>query len=298
MPRVDHLTGATVDTAPPPCRSCMWWQTRPGREPAERDRFIAETEDEFGPWGKIYREDDRVIGLIQYGPAAAFPRAATMPAGPPAQGCGCDHLRVSDRRQQPLGTAEPGARGDRRVQRSWMAGAGGIWLSVRPWGIVSDPVSPPPNNLPAGLPGRLRVSADARFGQSAADETRPANSRILAGGQPAGTDQVPAGRASADSRPRCVEPVTAQGRMPDNQRHEGAHSEQPSDRELLELCARVTGRHSHRCTTGTASRRTRWLYGSCATVISRPMWCRTRFSRCGEKPRYLIRHEDRHRHGF
>jgi len=83
MPRVDHLTGATVDTAPPPCRSCMWWQTRPGREPAERDRFIAETEDEFGPWGKIYREDDRVIGLIQYGPAAAFPRAATMPAGPP-----------------------------------------------------------------------------------------------------------------------------------------------------------------------------------------------------------------------
>lgn len=47
MPRVDHLTGATVDTAPPPCRSCMWWQTRPGREPAERDRFIAETEDEL-----------------------------------------------------------------------------------------------------------------------------------------------------------------------------------------------------------------------------------------------------------
>ncbi len=63
----------------------MWWQTRPGRQPAERDRFIAETEDDFGPWGKIYREDDRVIGLIQYGPAAAFPRAATMPAGPPAR---------------------------------------------------------------------------------------------------------------------------------------------------------------------------------------------------------------------
>jgi hypothetical protein len=63
----------------------MWWQTRPGREPMDRSRFMADTEHEFGPWGKIYREDGHVIGLIQYGPASAFPRAATMPAGPPAR---------------------------------------------------------------------------------------------------------------------------------------------------------------------------------------------------------------------
>jgi hypothetical protein len=85
MPGVDHLTGATIGSAPTPCRSCMWWQTRPGRSPGERDRWIHEAEDEFGPWGKVYRDESGVIGLIQYGPAHAFPRAQTMPAGPPSR---------------------------------------------------------------------------------------------------------------------------------------------------------------------------------------------------------------------
>jgi len=85
MPAVDHLTGATVDSAPTPCRACMWWQTRPGREPADRERWIHEAEDEFGPWGKVYRDETGVIGLIQYGPANAFPRAQTLPAGPPSR---------------------------------------------------------------------------------------------------------------------------------------------------------------------------------------------------------------------
>lgn len=82
---VDHLTGATVADAPPPCRQCMWWQTRPGREPAERRRWIESAEEEFGPWGKVYRDGGRVIGLVQYGPAEEFPRAQAMPAGPPSR---------------------------------------------------------------------------------------------------------------------------------------------------------------------------------------------------------------------
>ena len=79
---VDHLTGATVADAPPPCRQCMWWQTRPGREPAERRRWIESAEEEFGPWG---RGGGGVIGLVQYGPAEEFPRAQAMPAGPPSR---------------------------------------------------------------------------------------------------------------------------------------------------------------------------------------------------------------------
>jgi hypothetical protein len=63
----------------------MWWQTRPGREPEPKERFVTGVEDDFGPWGNLYRQDDRVLGLIQYGPASAFPRAATMPAGPPSR---------------------------------------------------------------------------------------------------------------------------------------------------------------------------------------------------------------------
>jgi hypothetical protein len=82
---VDHLTGATVTDAPPPCRECMWWQTRPGRDSAERRRWIESAEEEFGPWGKLYRDGGRVIGLVQYGPADAFPRAQSMPAGPPSR---------------------------------------------------------------------------------------------------------------------------------------------------------------------------------------------------------------------
>ena len=42
------------------------------RRPAAGARSLdAETEDEFGPWGKLYTDEGRMIGLIQYGPRAA-----------------------------------------------------------------------------------------------------------------------------------------------------------------------------------------------------------------------------------
>jgi len=63
----------------------MWWQTRPGRDPGERQDWIRAAEDESGPWGKLYRDETGVIGLIQYGPAQEFPRAQTLPAGPPSR---------------------------------------------------------------------------------------------------------------------------------------------------------------------------------------------------------------------
>ncbi|HUZ84166.1 MAG TPA: hypothetical protein VMU66_05690 [Gaiellales bacterium] len=82
MTAVDHLSRATLETAPPPCRTCMWWQQS---DASARDRFIDQIEDDFGPWGKLYRDGDRVIGLIQYGPATCFPRARSLPAGPPGR---------------------------------------------------------------------------------------------------------------------------------------------------------------------------------------------------------------------
>ena len=40
---------------------------------------------EFGAWGTVYYDsDNRVLGSMQYGPAAAFPRANELPAGPPS----------------------------------------------------------------------------------------------------------------------------------------------------------------------------------------------------------------------
>jgi hypothetical protein len=43
-------------------------------------------EDEWGAWGAVYSDEHgRVLGSIQYGPSALFPRAAELPAGPPSE---------------------------------------------------------------------------------------------------------------------------------------------------------------------------------------------------------------------
>jgi hypothetical protein len=82
--RLAGLTGATLETAPAVCQSCVWWQTRGNREPEKR-KWVERAEDEWGAWGTIYRDDDgRVLGSMQYGPAHLFPRAADLPAGPPS----------------------------------------------------------------------------------------------------------------------------------------------------------------------------------------------------------------------
>jgi hypothetical protein len=83
-PKVAGLTGATLPTAPLPCHECIWWQSRAGRG-ADKQRWIAKAEQEWGPWGTVYYDDDgKVLGSMQYGPAELFPRAAELPAGPPS----------------------------------------------------------------------------------------------------------------------------------------------------------------------------------------------------------------------
>lgn len=83
-PRVAGLTGATLPTAPPVCHGCVWWQSRGGRR-ADKRRWIDKAEDNWGAWGTVYYDDDgRVLGSMQYGPSALFPRAAELPGGPPS----------------------------------------------------------------------------------------------------------------------------------------------------------------------------------------------------------------------
>jgi hypothetical protein len=84
MSGVDDLSSATVHEAPEPCRACMWWQTRPGRREPDRERWMAATEESFGAWGKLYRDGDRTVGMIQYGPAERFARSRVLPGGPPS----------------------------------------------------------------------------------------------------------------------------------------------------------------------------------------------------------------------
>jgi hypothetical protein len=82
--RIVGLNGATLGRAPSVCQSCVWWQSRNGRV-ADKERWADRTEDDWGSWGALYRDDDgRLLGSIQYGPAHLFPRAAELPAGPPS----------------------------------------------------------------------------------------------------------------------------------------------------------------------------------------------------------------------
>jgi hypothetical protein len=82
--RLEPLTNASLPGAPPPCVACVFWQSRNDR-PLEKARWAERAEEDWGPWGMLYRdEQDRLLGLIQYGPAALFPRAQQLPAGPPS----------------------------------------------------------------------------------------------------------------------------------------------------------------------------------------------------------------------
>ena len=83
-PRLLGLSGATLQDAPPVCHHCVWWQSR-GARGASKERWIRETEDEWGAWGTVYYDDDgRVLGTMQSAPAPLFPRAHDLPAGPPS----------------------------------------------------------------------------------------------------------------------------------------------------------------------------------------------------------------------
>lgn len=85
MTTVAGLTGATLETAPSVCHECVWWQSRNGRHTADKRKWIERVEDEWGTWGTVYYDDDgKLLGSMQYGPAALFPRAAELPAGPPS----------------------------------------------------------------------------------------------------------------------------------------------------------------------------------------------------------------------
>ena len=78
---IQHLTGATEPRRPGVCRSCVWWQGQ-GERAVDKRRWVEDVEDDFGAWGEIYLDGDRHVASLQYGPAPAFPRARTLPAGP------------------------------------------------------------------------------------------------------------------------------------------------------------------------------------------------------------------------
>jgi hypothetical protein len=84
-PRLAGLTKLTLETAPSVCHECVWWQSRGARREVDKGRWMERAELELGAFGTIYYDGDgRVLGSVQYGPAALFPRAFELPGGPPS----------------------------------------------------------------------------------------------------------------------------------------------------------------------------------------------------------------------
>lgn len=84
--RLKPLCADTRGSGPPCCTDCVFWQHRSRAvDPDLKRRWAAATEKTFGPWGCVLDEGGAFRGLIQYGPAAVFGRARTLPAGPPSR---------------------------------------------------------------------------------------------------------------------------------------------------------------------------------------------------------------------
>lgn len=83
MMSVTPLTHSTQRDLPAPCGDCVFWQGMRGVADSRRKReWARDVEDRFGAYGRVVWEGDRFLGVLQYGPAAAFPRAQVLPAGP------------------------------------------------------------------------------------------------------------------------------------------------------------------------------------------------------------------------
>lgn len=84
MTRVAALTGAERDGLPACCVDCTFWQSqRTASSSDAKSRWVAAFEAEHGAWGRILLDAETFVGMLQYGPAAAFPRGRVLPTGPP-----------------------------------------------------------------------------------------------------------------------------------------------------------------------------------------------------------------------
>jgi hypothetical protein len=82
--RVAALTDAERDALPACCVDCTFWQSQRASTSVDgKARWVAAFEEAHGAWGRILLDGDELLGMLQYGPASAFPRARTLPTGAP-----------------------------------------------------------------------------------------------------------------------------------------------------------------------------------------------------------------------
>lgn len=106
MSTVSPITAGLRADLPPPCVSCVFWQhDRVASDERRKEAWARSFERRHGPFGRLLHDDGDFRGMIQYGPATAFPRALALPAGPPGRDAAlitCAYLDADD----PVGTCE------------------------------------------------------------------------------------------------------------------------------------------------------------------------------------------------
>jgi hypothetical protein len=99
------LTSGARGSLPRPCASCVFWQhDRLVSDRRRRDAWAEAFERRHGAFGRVLH-DGGFQGMVQYGPAGAFPRALALPAGPPTRDAAlvtCTFLEAAD----PAGACE------------------------------------------------------------------------------------------------------------------------------------------------------------------------------------------------
>ena len=86
MSQISSVTAATRTALPAPCISCVFWQhdriiTDERHKAAWAETFVRR----HGPFGRVLHDGATFRGMVQFGPAEAFPRALALPAGPPSR---------------------------------------------------------------------------------------------------------------------------------------------------------------------------------------------------------------------
>jgi len=103
---VSAVTAATRADLPPPCVSCVFWQhERLVTDERRKAAWSQSFERRHGAFGRVLHDGGRFRGMIQFGPASAFPRALRLPAGPPSRDAAlvtCTYLEGED----PAGVCE------------------------------------------------------------------------------------------------------------------------------------------------------------------------------------------------
>lgn len=106
MSQITSVTASSRSALPPPCVSCVFWQhDRLVTDERHKAAWAESFGRRHGAFGRVLRDGDAFRGMVQFGPADAFPRALALPAGPPSRDAAlitCTFLEGED----PAGSCE------------------------------------------------------------------------------------------------------------------------------------------------------------------------------------------------